>query len=96
MFGDIQQLLKKSAKKAGASSFVESSEVLRFFEETISYLGDEFKGLSKAISFENKVLTVAILSSEAEAKIKENEVDLIDKLNDKLGNKLVNRINYLS
>jgi len=87
-------------KQPNNSSKEDQSEVDPIIEITESVLaeifGEEEALYAKPLFLKNRTLTVTCSSADMATKIRENQKKIVSKINDKLGEKQVDRIRYLA
>jgi len=76
---------------------VEASRVLEYASEVLAEVfGKEQAFHVKPLFLKNRTLTLTCSNSSMAQKIREHQVELMDKINDKLGKKEVDCIRYLA
>ncbi|MBP9694804.1 MAG: DUF721 domain-containing protein [Candidatus Magasanikbacteria bacterium] len=76
---------------------VESSLVIEFAQNALNELfGEDQAKHAKPLFLKNRTLTITCSTSSIAQEIRLNQQALVDKINDKLGKKEVDRIRYLA
>ena len=84
---------RRSALMRGVANSMAVEEANKLL---ISIFGEPAKNTCQVMSVKNKILTVACLSSVLEEKIQLREKEIINSLNKKLGEIVVEKIRFLS
>jgi len=92
----LKDLLQKSINKAGVSEQVGAAVVCNEFNKIIQDILDpKLVKRVKAMYVKNKTLTVAVLSSVVGQEIKLYEREILERLEKKVGENIVERIRFL-
>lgn len=83
---------RRSALMRGVANSMAVEEANKLL---ISIFGEPAKNNCQAMSVKNKILSVACLSSVLEEKIKLREKEIINSLNKKLGDMVIEKIRFL-
>lgn len=91
----IKDILDRNIRKAGLSQSVMAAIVCDEFNKTaIDIIGEKIKGNAKALYVKNRTLTVAVLSSVIGQELKLHETEIIERLNKKAGDNVVDRLRF--
>ena len=95
-FQKIGAILPKNIKRAGFSRQIEASMVCGAADQEIKKIfGDKSGSQARALYFKDNMLTLAILSSSLGQEIKFRESEIMANLNNKFGDRAVERVRYL-
>jgi len=87
----------KSDKNNSSNDKDESIEVLEISKEIMAEMfGIELANDANPLFLKNRTLTISCSSSAIAQEIRENQAEIVDKINVKLGEKQVDRIRYLA
>lgn len=76
---------------------VEAAQVVEFTEEVLTGMfGEDLAKHAKPLFLKNRTLTISCSSSVIAQEIRLNQHEIVEKVNDKLGKKEVDRIRYLA
>ncbi|MBU0597112.1 DUF721 domain-containing protein [Patescibacteria group bacterium] len=93
--GDISKLKKNSQKQTEAE--LEAAEINEIAENIFKEVfGEEQSHHAKPLYLKNRTLTVTCSSPDIAQEIRENQKNIVQKINDKLGKNEVDRIRYLA
>lgn len=97
-FTPIGDAIRKDLNDKGPlKKQVEAAEVVGYAEEVLLDLfGEELGKEAKPLYLKNRTLTITCSSSAIAQEIRLNQADIVEKINDKLGKKEVDRIRYLA
>ncbi len=96
MFHHLSKFLPLSLKKAKIEKQVEATMVCQEFDKIIQKIWDEkINDQMKVISFKDKILTVAILSSVLASELRLRQEEIIKKINLKFKKDTVDRLRFL-
>ncbi len=65
-------------------------------EVLIGLFGDELGTAAKPLFVKNRTMTISCANSEIAKEIRENQQDIVAKINEKIGSKEIDRIRYLA
>ena len=92
----IKDILDKNIKQAGLKDSVTAAVVCDEFNKVaIEIIGEKIKDKAKPLYLKNRTLTVAVLSSVIGQELKLHETEILEKLNNKAGDKFVERLRFL-
>ena len=93
---NIGSLVSSVVKKAGIKDEVKGGQAINYFKELKdSYLGEDGESV-KVMYLKNNCLVIACLSDEIVEKLKENEGEILSKINNRFGEGRIRNINYLT
>ncbi|MEK7167132.1 MAG: DciA family protein [Patescibacteria group bacterium] len=96
MFHPLSKFLPLSLKKAKIEKQVEATMVCQEFNKIIQNIwGEQIYDQMKVISFKDKILTVAILSSILASELQLKQEEIIKKINLKFKKDTVERLRFL-
>ena len=76
---------------------LESTEIVELAQDVLKDIfGEELGMQAKPLFLKNRTLTVSCASSAIAQEIRLNQLDIVEKINKKLGEKQVDRIRYLA
>lgn len=95
-FQKLENLLPKSVKKAGIVNQVSAAIVCDKFIKVLNEVFDErVTKKVKPMYIKNKTLTIAVLNSVLAQEIKLHEPEILEKLNEKGKEKVVESLRFL-
>ena len=87
----------KMQKQTPLQKQVEATQVVDFTEEVLKEMfGEDLAKHAKPLFLKNRTLTISCASSVMAQEIRLNQADIVEKVNEKLGKKEVDRIRYLA
>jgi len=93
----ISSLIWRSIVRAGLEKEVAAALVIEEFKKVLlKKFGQKILKRVKILHFKNGILSLSVLSSVIAQEIKLNEKNLLKKINEKFGKKLVERIRFQS
>ena len=97
-FTPISEALEENiGTKGPLQKQVDASRVLEFTQEILNeLLGEELGVHAKPLFLKNRTLTITCASSAVAQEVRLNQNQIVEKINDKLGKKEVDRIRYLA
>ncbi|HPA25456.1 MAG TPA: DUF721 domain-containing protein [bacterium] len=97
-FSDISHILNKQMfQQKGLGQQIQASLICEEFDKIIfAKWGEKITRHVRALYFKDKILTIASLSSVASQEIHFAEIEIIEKINQNFGSKLIQKIRYLS
>ena len=97
-FTPLGDTLKKNLQdKKGMKDQLEGSEVLEAAQSVfVARFGESQSIHLKPLFLKNRTLTVTCSSSEIAQEIRLNQADIVEEINQELGEKQVDRIRYLA
>lgn len=94
-FSTIGNILDKNLKaKSGLAQQVQTALICDEFNKIIQHKWPNLTNKAKALYFKNNILTIASLSSVMAQEIKLHEKEILDKLNEKFPDSVLN-IRYI-
>ena len=84
---------KNSSKKDQSEEMVIVNAAESVFKELF---GAEIASQAKPLFLKNRTLTVSCSSSASAQEIRDNQPEIVEKINEELGEKLIDRIRYLA
>ncbi len=91
----IKDILDDNLAKAGIKQNVEAAMICDAFPDVaIQVIGEGVRNKVKALYVKNNTLTVAVMSSVIGQELKLHEQEILQKLNQKAGRKLVQSIRF--
>jgi len=76
---------------------IESSEVIETAKKVLDdFFGEKLIDAVKPLFLKNRTLTVSCTSGAVAQEIRLNQIDIVEKINEKLGKKEIDRIRYLA
>jgi len=89
----IASIIPKTIKKAGIENQIASTQVLDIFEKYKGvFLHPALAIKVRAAYFQNNILNIASLSTEASRELASREFDIMAFINEKLGIRVVEKI----
>jgi len=93
----IKNILPKSLKKAGLTQKVAAALVVESFSEVADdLLGKKISGRVQALYLKDKILTIACLSSVVAQELQLNQNKVINRINKKFDEKMVEKLRFLT
>lgn len=84
-------------KSKGTGKADEQAEILEVGQKVLIQLfGDDLGGASKPLFVKNRTMTISCSNSDIAQEIRENQHDIVAKINDTVGSKEIDRIRYLA
>lgn len=91
----IKNILDRNIREAGIKQPVTAAIVCDEFNKVaVEIIGEKIKDKAKALYVKNRTLTLAVLSSVIGQELKLHEKEILDKLNKKAGEKVVDRLRF--
>jgi len=91
----IKNILDRNIREAGIKQPVTAAIICDEFNKlAIEIIGEKIRDKAKALYLKNRTLTVAVLSSVIGQELKLHEKEILEKLNKKLGENVVDRIRF--
>jgi predicted nucleic acid-binding Zn ribbon protein len=95
MLNNIKSSVTFRINQLGLNREIEAARVCAFWDKIIAEKFDQTASeKSKAIRVKDKILTVAVLSSVWAQEFQYNQLDIIEKINKKIGRKAIERIRF--
>lgn len=92
----IGSIIPKTVRRAGIDGRIVSSQVISIFERIKdSFLDSELSRQVQAVYFEDNILNIASLSTRATQDLTKKAEKIIEKLNDLVGQKVVEKIKII-
>jgi len=96
-FINISEVISKKFGKSGLAKSVTAALICDEFNKIVLEIwGGKMENMAQAMYLKDNVLTIACLSSVVTQEIKMKEGELLEKLNDKFGNGVVEKLRLLS
>jgi hypothetical protein len=96
-WNSFKDLADKVVSQKGIKGQIQESLILQSANRVLlDILSETAKDKMSAVYFKNNILTIAALDDNLLAKLLENKKSFIAKLNNKLGDKIVENLNFLS
>jgi predicted nucleic acid-binding Zn ribbon protein len=95
MFKQLKDILPTSLKRYGIVREAQAAFVCTMFEKIVKEeLGEEASKNCRSLSFKNGVLKIQVSDSAWASEIQLNQSKIIDKINKKVGKKVVDRLQF--
>ena len=94
MFNSLKYLLPLAIKKAGIKKQVDASEVCIMWEQALKKIFPAALSKTKALSFKDKTLKVAVLGSVWAQELEFKKQDIIEFINKEKKDNLLERIRF--
>lgn len=94
MFNSIKYLLPLAIKKAGIKKQVEATEICGLWDRAIAKIFPAAASKTKALSFKDKTLKVAVLGSVWAQELEYKKQDIIEFINKEQKSKLLEQIRF--
>ena len=95
MLTKLSSSISFQVNRLGLGKEIEAARVCAFWDKIITEKFDQTASeKSKAIRVKDKILTVAVLSSVWAQEFQYNQLDIIEKINKKIGRKAIERIRF--
>ncbi|MFA6307796.1 MAG: hypothetical protein WCS88_00770 [Patescibacteria group bacterium] len=96
-WNSFKDLADKVVNQKGIKGQIQESLILQSANRVLlDILSETAKDKMSAVYFKNNILTIAALDDNLLAKLLKNKKSFIVKLNDKLGDNIVENLNFLS
>lgn len=86
-----------SGKDSSTKKQVETGQLVEFAQDVLEEIfGEKNAQMAKPLFLKNRTLTITCLNSLIAQEIRLHQQEIVDKINNKLGKKEVDRIRYLT
>ncbi len=87
----------KMKQDSPLQSQLEASEIVEVTQAVLTELfGEKLAGDAKPLFLKNRTITISCASTAIAQEIRLNQAQIVDKINEKLGKREVDRIRYLA
>lgn len=96
-FIEISKIINRRLAQSPINKKITAALVCDEFDNLIvKLLGEKIKNMAQAMHLKHKVLTIACLSPVVAQELKMRETELVDKINQKIGQQTVERLRLLT